>query len=82
MATETKSPTLTSSSPRSFLNSSVEIALSDLSPALTITTFGSTRDHLGGDHFADAHLLARQALLEEGGEAVPVAGAVVGLSQH
>ena len=42
MATETKSPTLTSSSPRSFLNSSVEIVLSDLRPAFTITTFGST----------------------------------------
>ena len=42
MATETKSPGFTSSSPRSFLNSSVEIALSDFSPAFTITTFGST----------------------------------------
>ena len=42
MATETKSPGLTSISPRSFLNSSVEIALSDFSPAFTITTFWST----------------------------------------
>jgi hypothetical protein len=38
-----RSPRLfTSSSPRSFLNSSVEIALSDLSPAFTMTTFMSS----------------------------------------
>ena len=34
---------------------------------------------LGGDHFTDAHLLAGEALLEEGGEAVFVQDGGVGL---
>ena len=33
---------------------------------------------LGGDHFADAHFLAREALLEERGEAVFVGGVGLG----
>ena len=43
MATVTKSPALTSISPLSFLNSSIGMKLSDLSPALTTTTLKSTR---------------------------------------
>ena len=43
MATVTKSPALTSISPSSFLNSSIGMKLSDLSPALTTTMLKSTR---------------------------------------
>ena len=43
IATETKSPTLTSSSPLSFLNSSIGMKASDLRPALTITKLWSRR---------------------------------------
>src|SRR5688572_5061346 len=45
---------------------------------------GVDRDDLGGDHFAHAHLLAGEAFLEEGGEAVFGGGVGVGggLGQH
>ena len=43
MATEIKSPSLTSSSPWSFINSSTGIKLSDFRPALTTTWFWSIR---------------------------------------
>ncbi|MNT12042.1 hypothetical protein D3C72_1469550 [compost metagenome] len=43
IATETKSPTLTSSSPWSFLNSSTGMNASDLRPAFTITKLWSRR---------------------------------------
>src|SRR6478672_3820681 len=43
MATETKSPTATSTSPLSFLNSSTGTYASDLSPALTTTKLCSMR---------------------------------------
>ncbi len=68
MATVTKSPGLTSISPLSFLNSSIGMKLSDLRPALTTTMLKSTRDDLGGDQFALAHLLPREGFLEQRGE--------------
>jgi len=70
MATLVKSPGLTSTSPLSFLNSSRAIKDSDLRPALTTDVVHVHATTSGGDHFARAHFLAREAFLEKGGETI------------
>ena len=78
MATETKSPGFDFEFAAVVLEFFGGDGAFGLEPGVDDHDVGVDRDDFGGDHFTDAHFLARKALLEEGGEAVFCGGVGVG----
>ncbi len=70
MATVTKSPALTSTSPLSFLNSSIGNEAFGLEAGVDDDDVVVDARDFGGDQFALAHFLPCEGFLEQGGEVV------------